>query len=152
MGIRRKIAYVYPGIHKTGVGVLVIDGDEVRKAAVGSIENYLVGPLLEVLRIDELVLSLTKIHDREHAKVPIPHGVKKIRYMAPGWEKRSIPVTDRTHPTQGVYVHNVWKMLFHDGITRKGTKLKDFKVDRFDRDWVLDNSPKGFSHDRRHPG
>ena len=152
MGIRRKIAYVYPGIHKSGVGVLIIDGEDLKKTAVGSVENYLVGPLLETLRIDELVLSLTKIYSKEHAKVPIPHGTKKIRYLAPGWEKRSIPVTNREHPAQGVYVHNVWKMLFHDGITRKHTKMHEFKVEVFNRDWVLDNGPKGFKHDRRDQG
>jgi hypothetical protein len=149
MGIRRKVAYVYPGIHKSGVGVLILDGEELRKTAVGSVENYLVGPLLEALRIDEMVLSVNKIHSKDHAKVPIPHGTKRIRYIAPGWEKRGVPVTDREHPAQGVYVHNVWKMLFHDGILRRDAKLKDFKVDLFNRDWVLDNGPKGFKNDRR---
>lgn len=147
MGIRRKSAYVYPGVHKSGVGVIIYDDKEVRKVAVGSVENYLVGPLLEALRIDELVLSVNKMFNRDHAKVPIPHGTRRIRYIAPGWEKRAIPVTDRSHPSQGVYVHNVWKMLFHDGVYRKDAKLKDFRVEVFNRDWVLTNSPKGFKHE-----
>lgn len=148
MGIRRKVAYLYPGIHKTGVGVLILDDDILLKTAIGSIENYLVTPFLEALRIDELVLSVNKVHSKDHATVQIPGGVRRVRYISPGWEKRSVPVTDREHPTQGVYVHNVWKMLFHDGIVRKGVKLRDFKVDTLDRDWVLTNGPKRLTNDR----
>ncbi len=148
MGIRKKVAYVYPGIHKSGVGVLILDDLEVKKVAVGSVENWQVGPLLERLKLDELVVSTTKIHDRSRALVSIPEGTRKLRFAAPGWERKKVPVTDRTHPSQGVYVHNVWKLMFNDGITRKPTKVKDFRVDKFDTDWVLANSPKGIQNGR----
>lgn len=147
MGIRKRVAYVYPGIHKSGIGTIIYDDDTVHKMAVGSVENYLVAPYLEAFKPEELVMSPGKLHSKDHATVPIPDCVLKIRFAFHSWKNRKVPVTDRDHPTKGVYFHNVWKMMFDDAIRKKPVKIKSMVVEDLTRQWVLDNGPPRLKHE-----
>lgn len=144
MGIRRRIAYVYPGVRKSGVGALILDGRDVIAVAVGSLPRETVGPVLEVFRPDELVVSDTKIHDKDHGLVDIPSTITNLRFARSGWENHDLPLTDREHPQRGAYVHNVYKLLFDDGIRRRDVRLFRYKVEEFTPEWAQRNAPRTF--------
>jgi hypothetical protein len=147
MGIRRRVAYVYPGIHKSGVGAIIYDDDRVLKMSVGSIDNYLVAPYLEAFKPEELVLTPGKLHSKDHATVTIPDCVLKVRYTSPSWKNKKVPLVDREHPVKGPYVHNAWKMMFDDAIRRRPVKIKVLAVEELTRQWVLDNGPPRLKHE-----
>jgi len=143
MGIRRRIAYAYPGKHKVGIAGVVMDDKRVLKIAIGSLERSVVPALLTSFKPDELVVAIDKLYDQKEAHIFVPDTVKKFRYAHPGWADRKVPLTDRTNPHQGIYIHNVWKLFYDDCIRRSDFILSHLDVDVFDIDWVAANRPTG---------
>lgn len=136
------VVYVYPGIHMSGVGIVDIGNSNVRKVAVGSVPNAQLKALVERMQPTEMVVATDKFFSDEHTRVAVPSSVVRFRIAKPGWDKLSVPLNLEGERHHGVYVHNVYKMLFRDIVSRN-VNMNDWKVERFDRDWVLANAPKG---------
>lgn len=132
------IAYVYPGINKTGVAVVQIVNGVIKKVAIGSVENEVLPHWLEILRPTEMVVSDLKFHSEEHSSVPMPNTVKTFTIARPGWEKQRVPLFLDGKRRHGVYMHNVAKMAFRD-LVRRRIGLSGWKVERLDREWVMKN-------------
>lgn len=142
------ISYVYPGIHKTGVAIVRIENDRVAEVAVGSVENSIVAGLLDSVKPSEMVVSTTKFHSKDHTTVPMPSSVKKFTIARPGWERSKVPLVLDGKRVHGVYMHNVYKLMFHD-IMRRRVSIGGWKVHRFDREWALSKAPREMRVARR---
>ena len=148
MGIRRRLAYVYPGTHRVGIAGVVMDGNRVHKIAVGSTDRAVAPAWLTSFKPDEMAIAPDKIHDRKNDTVFIPDTVLKMRFIHPGWHNRKVPWVDRVNPHKGLYVHNVWKMFFDDCVRRSDMVLTHLDVEEFNIEWVEKNRPQGVrTHD-----
>lgn len=135
------LCYVYPGIHMSGVGVVYVVGDTVRHVAVGSVPNPQIKPLLGRMQPTEMVVATDKFFSDEHTRVAIPPSVVRFTIAKPGWDKLKIPLEIDGSRTHGAYVHNVYKILFRDIISRS-VSMNHWNVEWFDREWVLEHAPK----------
>lgn len=143
MGMRKRIAYVYPGKFRSGVAAAVLDDNLLFSVAVSSVDNSSIPGLLDLFKPDEMTSALDKFYDRDYARVYVPSSVRKFRYARPGWAAKKVPFTNRTSPAQGVYVHNVWKLFFDDAIRKRDLIVKHLDVKEFNQEWVEANRPPG---------
>lgn len=143
MGIRRRIAYAYPGTHRIGIAGVVLDDRRVLKIAIGSVERDVAAAYLTSFKPDEMVAAVDKLHDMKNADIFIPDTVSKFRYAHPGWSNRRVPFVDRASPHKGPYIHNVWKLFYDDCIRRSDVMITHLNVEEFNPDWIEANRPQG---------
>lgn len=139
-------AYVYPGIHSSGVGVVRSENGAIKAVAVGSVENHLVAPLLDLVLPTEMVVATDKFHSEKHTRVPMPESVRKFRIARPGWAKMKVPLEINGNKQLGAYVHNVYKLLFRDIISRNEV-MNNWNVEWFDSEWAKKHTTKELGRD-----
>lgn len=137
----KVICYLYPGVNLTGVAIVRVENGAVKAVAVGSVENHLVSPLLDLVRPTEMVVSTDKFYSEKHTRVPMPESVKVFRIAKPGWDKVRIPLSIEGKKQHGVYVHNVYKLMFRDIISRD-VVLSNWNVEWFDAEWAKRHTTK----------
>lgn len=136
------IAYVYPGVNKSGVAVVRVENGFVKKVAIGSVDNDVLPHWLNLIHPTEMVASDLKFHSKEHSLIPMPDSVKFFSIARPGWEKKKIPLIFDGESRHGAYVHNVYKMAFFD-LVRRRIGLTGWKAEKLDREWVMNNKITG---------
>ena len=139
--------YIYPGVNLSGVAIVRVEDGAVKAVAVGSVENHLVSPLLDLVLPTEMVVSTDKFYSDKHTRVPMPESVKVFRIAKPGWDKMKVPLSIEGKKQHGVYAHNVYKLMFRDIISRD-LVMNNWKVEWFDREWALAHTTKELGRDK----
>lgn len=134
------ICYLYPGVNKTGVAIVRIENGSVHTVAIGSTENEIVAPLLERVKPTEMVVATDRFYSENHTRVPMPSSVKRFTIARAGWEKRRVPLIIDGKRQHGVYMHNVYKMLFTD-LMRRQVSIKGWNMVKFDKEWADSHAP-----------
>jgi hypothetical protein len=142
--MRERRLYVYPGVNKAGVGLVVLTGREITASAVGSIQMHEVDKLSE--RFNPTVIVVPPGQDTIYRSRPFRATFDSLRIVRPGWQanrsKRRFPVRDAYN--LGPLAQNAWAMMSYEIMSDKSLKLRSWNMSLLSGEWLEQNSVRRF--------
>lgn len=145
--MRERILYVYPGVNKAGVGLVVLTGGEISASAVGSIPMDAVASLSERFNPSKVVVPPGE--DTIYRASPFRAFAGAVRVVRPGWQRKSsrryFPIRSATN--LGPLAFNAWAMMSYEIMRDKGVKLKSWNMSLLSAEWLEENSARRFRNE-----
>ena len=147
-GIRERRLYVFPGTHKAGVGLVVLDEGRVVGASVGSVPIPYVGPLSERFHPDIVAVPYQGLRKNKSTPFKV-WTLSRVRFSKSGWQssRHKYPFPIRRTKNLGPLAQNAWAMMAHDVMTDKRLKIGSWNMSILSSEWLESNSPRRLNHD-----
>jgi hypothetical protein len=143
---RERHAVVYPGVHRVGLSLWVIDSGVVIAVAVGSLGKAELAGTLHRFAVDTLHLEGPRREGPRDGPFSAPSSVE-VRFVHPGW--RYAPGRKPVNDWKGLgpLAYNAWRMGKHALVERGDYVLGRLTLDPLTLEWVETHSPTRRKHD-----
>ena len=143
--MRERLLYVYPGVNKAGVGLVVLTGREVTASAVGSIPMHEVAQLSERFNPSDVIVPPGQ--DTIYRSRPFRATFASLRVVRPGWQanrsQRRFPIRDAYN--LGPLAQNAWAMMSYEIMSDRSLKMRSWNMSLLSREWLEANSIRRLS-------